>query len=62
MQKCKEWREEQLMDNFSDSHEGFNENREEFFTLFKFLLCEFYFFNAGGLKFDKELNAICSEI
>ena len=48
MQKCKEWREEQLLDNFSNSQEGFNENREEFLTLFKFLLCEFDFFNAGG--------------
>ena len=50
MQKCKERREEQLLDNFSNSQEGFNENREEFFTLFKFLLCEFDFFNAGGLS------------
>ena len=62
MQKCKEMREEQLLDNFSNSQEGFNENREEFFTLFKFLLCEFGCFNAGGLNFDKELNVICSEI
>ena len=25
------------------------------------LLCEFEFFNAGDLRFDKELNAICAE-
>ena len=46
-------REEQLRDNFSNSQEGFNENREAFFTIFKFLLCEIDFYDAENFRVAK---------
>ena len=52
-QNCEKRREEQLRDNFNNSQEGFNENREAFFTIFKFLLCEIDFYDAENFRVAK---------
>ena len=50
---CEKRREEQLRDNFSNSQEGFNENREAFFAIFKFLLCEIDFYDVEIFRVAK---------
>ena len=52
-QNCEKRKEEQLRDNFSNSQEGFNENKEAFFTIFKFRLCEIDFYDAENFRVAK---------